>query len=111
MNTITLDQETPRDQIERLRAMATDHGETWDLSDNDRAAIRFALGQIEHHAPLLATAPELLEALEELFKLVEDGVLVRSTTADGDPGWAMKQLPLVLTLSKTHAAIKKARGE
>jgi len=34
---------TPGDHIERLRAMAFDHGETWDLSDNDQAAIRWAL--------------------------------------------------------------------
>jgi hypothetical protein len=34
------------EHIERLEAMTQDDGETWDLSDNDKAAIRYALQQL-----------------------------------------------------------------
>ena len=37
--------ETLTEQIERLRTMAEDDGETWDLSDNDKAAIVGVLGR------------------------------------------------------------------
>jgi len=37
-----------REHIERLRAMAADDkGWTWDLSGNDRAALAWALAEIE----------------------------------------------------------------
>jgi len=39
--------ETLTEQIERLRTMAEDDGETWDLSDNDKAAIVGVLGLVE----------------------------------------------------------------
>lgn len=34
------------ENLERLRAMSTDNGQTWDLSDNDQAAIKWALNAI-----------------------------------------------------------------
>jgi hypothetical protein len=34
-------------QFERLQAMTADDGETWDLSPNDRMAIRYALSVIK----------------------------------------------------------------
>jgi hypothetical protein len=37
-----------REHTERLRAMLEDDGDTWDLSDNDKAAIRMALSAVEH---------------------------------------------------------------
>jgi hypothetical protein len=37
-----------REHTERLRAMLEDDGETWDLSDNDKAAIRMALSAVEN---------------------------------------------------------------
>jgi hypothetical protein len=36
-----------REHTERLRAMVEDDGETWDLSDNDKAALRMALEAVE----------------------------------------------------------------
>jgi NADH pyrophosphatase NudC (nudix superfamily) len=43
--TYTADQR--REHTERLRAMVEDDGETWDLSDNDKAALRMALQAVE----------------------------------------------------------------
>jgi hypothetical protein len=36
-------QQTPEAKLSRLRAMVSDHGETWDLSGNDQDAIQYAL--------------------------------------------------------------------
>jgi hypothetical protein len=36
-----------REHTERLRAMVEDCGETWDLSDNDKAALGMALQAVE----------------------------------------------------------------
>jgi hypothetical protein len=37
--------ESFREQLRRLEEMAEDDGETWDLSDNDQAAIRAVLAE------------------------------------------------------------------
>ena len=44
----------PREHTERLEAMVEDDGDTWDLSDNDKAALRFALAQINGYDEILA---------------------------------------------------------
>lgn len=41
------EQETAKEMRERLEAMAVDHGETWDLSDNDRAALSWVLAALD----------------------------------------------------------------
>lgn len=43
------------DKMSRLSLMTVDEGLTWDLSDNDQAAIRMALGVINAMADDLAT--------------------------------------------------------
>jgi hypothetical protein len=55
--------ETLTEQIERLRTMAEDDGETWDLSDNDKAAIVGVLGLVE----------ELKSALKAMVLCAADG--------------------------------------
>lgn len=45
--TFTSEPESPREKWERLTAMADEDSCTWDLSPNDRAAIEWALGEIE----------------------------------------------------------------
>ena len=45
---------TPKDKLARLRVMADDNGQTWDLSHNDQEAIRFALRLINELADTLA---------------------------------------------------------
>ncbi len=54
---------------------------------------------------------DLAEALEELYALIEDGVLVRDVSHDGEPGWALKQLPLVRSLGKAQGALLRARSD
>lgn len=40
--------ETPAEMLDRLRLMAADErGQKWDLSDNDRTAIAYAVEQID----------------------------------------------------------------
>lgn len=47
------------EHLERLQAMADDSGETWDLSENDQAAIRWALESlaVASHVPQAPTRP------------------------------------------------------
>lgn len=42
----------------------------------------------------------LRASLREIMKLIEDGFLVRNISRDGEPGWAMRQIPMVQTLAK-----------
>jgi hypothetical protein len=62
------------------------------------------------NAQLMASAPDLLEALRLLIEMVEDGRLVRDTRNDDKPGWSLKQVPLVIALQKAKAAIEQAEG-
>lgn len=58
--------ETFDEQTARLRAMAEDErGETWDLSENDRAAIVAALAKIQQLHLALASARGAGAAREE----------------------------------------------
>lgn len=47
---------TPADKLSRVRTMVTDIGDTWDLSPNDKEALRHVLAMldvaIEHMAAL-----------------------------------------------------------
>lgn len=47
----------------------------------------------------------LARALRTLFALVEDGTLVRDTSRDHEPGWALRQVPLVQALARARAAL------
>lgn len=68
------------------------------LNDCDTEAIRRCT---------LCQIAELKSALTELFELVESGYLVRNTARDGEEGWAMKQLPAVMTLKRAAGLIGK----
>ncbi len=57
--------QTNADHYERLKAMAFDRGETWDLSDKDQAAIRFALLQCEAVKPLVDQITKLKQEIAE----------------------------------------------
>jgi hypothetical protein len=77
------------------------------------------LGEVRHkpiisadecraNARLIAEAPNLLVALKGIMAHVESGMLVRNTSEDIDPGWAIKQLPLVMDLKAAVEAISNA---
>lgn len=46
-------------------------------------------------------------ALRELMALIEQKVLVRDTSRDGEPGWAMRQIPVVMALKHAQNVIDK----
>ena len=60
---------------------------------------------------LIAAAPETLDALRELFRMVEEGVLVRNVARDAEPGWASQATKLVMALKHASAALEKVDGE
>ncbi len=66
---------------------------------------------VEANAHLIAAAPDLYLGLEAVWKLIEDGTLVRDISKDQEPGWAMNQLDLVVNLKATYTALARARGE
>jgi hypothetical protein len=48
------------EHLERVEAMSTDSGQTWDLSRNDQAALRHVLGLIESLAADIAELNQML---------------------------------------------------
>lgn len=57
--------ESFQDQLSRLECMADDDtGMTWDLSDNDRAAISAVLTALTAANAIIATAQRLLELVD-----------------------------------------------
>jgi hypothetical protein len=48
--------QTPEDMLSRLRTMATDNGDTWDLSPKDQAAIQYAVDHIAELKDVLISA-------------------------------------------------------
>jgi hypothetical protein len=62
------------------------------------------------NACLIASAPELLEALHGMLKLIGDGQLRRNTSDDPEPNWELRQVPFVEAMAKATQAIEKAEG-
>jgi hypothetical protein len=60
----------------RLQAMVDDDHETWDLSENDTAAISWVLGALKHRTgqleSLSVAADQLAQAAEQLNKVVSN---------------------------------------
>lgn len=54
---------------------------------------------------------KLLEACKGLFKLIEDGELVRNTQNDDSPTWALEHLGFVVTLKDAKQVIVECEGE
>lgn len=63
----------------------------------------------ELHA-MLTAAPDLLEALKLVWKMFDDGRIVRNIANDGKPDWALKMLEFTKELSKIQTALDKAEG-
>lgn len=51
----------------------------------------------------------LRASLGAIMKLIGDGTLVRDISGDAEPGWAMKQLPLVMALKTAQELLDAAR--
>lgn len=67
--------------------------------------------ELRANARLIAAAPVLLEGLKDVFRLMDEGFLVRSIEDDGAPDWALRMLKPVARLKTAFDAIKKATGE
>jgi len=65
----------------------------------------------QESCPLHKNATQLLAAAKGVWKLLEDGALVRDISKDHEDGWAMKQIPIVRILSALDEAIKNAEGK
>lgn len=66
---------------------------------------------IEANARLIAAAPELLEGLKDVFKMMDEQILVRNIEHDHKPEWAVLALSTVTRLKCAYDAIAKAEGE
>lgn len=62
------------------------------------------------HRALIEASPDLLEALQDMFALMDEGWLVRNTNDDAKDGWAMRQMAAVKRLAQARAAISKTRA-
>ena len=66
-------------------------------------------GQFIYYCPLHATAGGLLEALKNIWGLVEDNTLVRNISRDNEKNYYLEQgLRIVHVLGKVQVAIAKA---
>ena len=75
------------------------------------ASVRETIPEMEANGYLIAAAPDLYEALDHMMQLIDNGVLVRDTSKDAETGWALHQLPLLMTLKSAQSALAAARGE
>ena len=69
-------------------------------------------GAVNHeaNARLMAAAPKLLAALEQVIKYLEEGTLVRDITQDAKPEWGMKMMYFVRDLQSWQTAITEAKA-
>lgn len=64
--------------------------------------------QCEAYARQIKGLQAAAEAGRDLFKMMNEGKLVRDISADGQPGWALRMMAFVRRLKKNHDAIDKA---
>ncbi len=64
----------------------------------------------KHGWVIRAAADDLLLALKAMVNLVDSGTLVRDISRDHEAGFAVRQLPLVMTLKNAQEAIARAEG-
>lgn len=62
------------------------------------------------YCPLHAAAPAMLEALTDIFAMIETGELVRNLNKDGDGDWTVKMIAFVERLQKAQQALLLAKG-
>ena len=78
--------------------------------DDDRIICAMGAGTTNAEAHLLAAAPDLYVSLSALMADIENGILVRDVSGDGEPGYAVRMLPFVKRLQVAAAALGKAEG-
>jgi hypothetical protein len=61
-----------QEHLDRLQAMTEDEGDTWDLSDNDKLAIRFALDRIDQQSSTISEQAKEIESHEKEVRIHVD---------------------------------------
>ena len=82
----------------------------WCIGPEGGDPVAVTVAATEAQADALTAYPDTIAALEEVMQLIEDGSLVRNTKNDGDPLWALKQYPLIMTLSRAAKVLAAAKG-
>ena len=63
------------------------------------------------NAQLISAAPSMLEALKDLFKMMDEEILVRNIDQDHKPEWALKTMGVITRLKANYDVIAKAEGK
>lgn len=72
-----------------------------------KQGIRMEILQAADMLSLCAYVLRLEQALDDVMKSVEDGLLVRDTSHDAQPDWAVRQILMVTALANTQAALSE----
>lgn len=57
--------------------------------------------------PLKTALAIAWEALEDVFKMIDEGKLVRDISKDSDPDYAMRSMDFVMRLKKNYEAMRR----
>ena len=87
------------EEIKKTNELPSYSGPSWTCK---RDQIRSLVREIER---LEATCAEKDEALKDFFKMLDEGSLVRNSSEDEDPGYAMRMLSFVSRLQKIQEAL------
>jgi len=60
--------------------------------------------------PLHRAAPAMLEALTDIFAMIQNGELVRDIKKDGQSDWELMMMRFVSKLQKAEQALLQAKG-
>jgi len=86
------------------------HACLYDDSYSDKSCDLVLLSDAAFIVRAVNSHDALLAACKEIWKLVDDGVLVRDISRDFEPNWILRQIPVVRSLRKLEEAIKLAEG-
>lgn len=64
--------------------------------------------ELDANGRLIAAAPDLADGLLDMFRLIDDGTLVRSVANEGGQDWHFRMLDLVARLKKAQDALLRA---
>ena len=63
------------------------------------------------NASLIASAPDMYDALKAILGFFESGEFVRDTSNDFEQGWHLRMIPVVKSIADAKDALAKAEGK
>ena len=63
---------------------------------------------LKHEAALRSQRDALAEALRDMFVMMEEGLLIRDISKDGDSDWGMRMLQFTRRLAAANSALAAA---